>query len=62
MPTRELLSDVQRARLGAVPDMNTRELVRYYTLSEADLMAISIRRGAANWLERLSYHSALLMA
>lgn len=50
MPTRELLSDVQRARLGALPEMDARELVRHYTLSEPDLAAVGIRRGAANRL------------
>ncbi len=50
MPTRELLSESQRARLAAIPAMEERELVRYHTLSEADLKAISVRRGAANRL------------
>lgn len=50
MPTRELLSDVQRARLGEIPEMDVRQLARYYTLSEADLKAVSIRRGTANRL------------
>ena len=50
MPTRELLSDARRARLAAVPEMDGRELARHHTLSEADLTAISVRRGAANRL------------
>ncbi|MDP9458580.1 MAG: DUF4158 domain-containing protein [Actinomycetota bacterium] len=50
MPTREILSDAQRARYAALPEMDVRELVRHYTLSEADLTAVSIRRGAANRL------------
>ena len=50
MPTRELLSEAQRARLSAMPEMGQRGLVCYHTLSEADLAAASIRRGAANRL------------
>ena len=50
MPTRELLSEGQRARFTALPDMDGRELVRHHTLSEADLRAVSVRRGAANRL------------
>lgn len=45
MPTRELLSDAQRARFSALPDMDARELARHHTLSEADLTAVSIRGG-----------------
>ena len=50
MPTRELLSESQRARLTALPEMGPRELARHHTLSEADLAAVSVRRGAANRL------------
>lgn len=50
MPTHELLSEAQRVRFGAIPDMAARELARHHTLSEADLTAVSIRRGAANRL------------
>ena len=50
MPTREMLSDAQRARFSALPKMDERELVRHHTLSDADLTAISSRRGAANRL------------
>ncbi len=50
VPTREMLSDAQRARFAALPEMDGRELVRHHTLSEADLAAASIRRGAANRL------------
>ena len=50
MPTRELLSDAQRARFAEIPKMDARELARHYSLSEADLTAIGIRRGAANRL------------
>lgn len=50
MPTRELLSGVQRIHLRAIPKSNARVLARYYTLSKADLTAVSIRRGAANRL------------
>lgn len=50
MPTRELLSEAQRTRFSAIPEMSERELVRHYTLSEVDLTAVSIRRGVANRL------------
>ncbi len=50
MPTKRLLSEAQRVRLAALPEMGHRELVRHYTLSEADLAAVSVRRGAANRL------------
>lgn len=50
MPSRELLSEAQRTRLSTIPEMEERELVRYHTLSESDLAAISIRRGATNRL------------
>lgn len=50
MPTRELLSEAQRARLSEIPEMKARELARHYTLSEYDLTAVSIRRGSANRL------------
>ncbi|MDP9425858.1 MAG: DUF4158 domain-containing protein [Actinomycetota bacterium] len=50
MPTQEMLSDAQRERYAALPEMDGRALVRHYTLSEADLTAVSIRRSAANRL------------
>ena len=50
MPTKGLLSEAQRVRLAALPEMGHRELVRHYTLSEADLAAVSVRRGGANRL------------
>ncbi|MDP9424737.1 MAG: DUF4158 domain-containing protein [Actinomycetota bacterium] len=50
MPTRGLLSEGQRARFLMLPDMDGRELVRHHTLSDADLTAVSVRRGAANRL------------
>lgn len=50
MPTRELLSEAQRARLSALPEMDARELARHHTLSEADLTAVGVRRGAPNRL------------
>jgi len=50
MPTKRLLSEAQRVRLAALPEMGHRELVRHCTLSEADLAAVSVRRGAANRL------------
>ncbi len=50
MPTRGLLSEGQRARFLMLPDMDGRELVRHHTLSEAELTAVSVRRGAANRL------------
>lgn len=50
MPTRGLLSEGQRARFSALPDMDRRDLVRHHILFEADLVAVGIRRGAANRL------------
>lgn len=50
MPTHELLSSTQRDRFGGIPEMDERKLARHHTLSEADLSAVSIRRGAANRL------------
>ena len=47
MPTTRLLSEAQRVRLAALPEMGHRERVRRYTLSEADLAAVSVRRGGA---------------
>ena len=50
MPTRRLLAEAQRSRLSALLEMDARELVRHHTLSEADLTAVGVRRGAANRL------------
>ncbi len=50
MATRELLSDAQRIRFEAIPEMDGRELARHHTFSEADLTAVSIRRRTANRL------------
>lgn len=50
MPTREVLSEAQRPRFAEIPEMGERELARYHTLSEADLVAVGSRRGAANRL------------
>ena len=50
MPTRELLPKAQRARFAEISEMDARELARYHTLSEADLAAVSARRGAPNRL------------
>ena len=50
MPTRGLLSEAQRARFSAVPEMDARDLARRHTLSEADLTTVGVRRGAANRL------------
>jgi hypothetical protein len=50
VPTRELLSEAQRARFAALPEMDARELARHHTLSEVDLAAVSVRRGASNRL------------
>ena len=47
MPTRKLLSEAQRSRLSALPGIGFRELARHHTLSEADLLYVSTRRGAA---------------
>ena len=40
MPTRELLSEVQRTRFAEIPELDWRELIRHHTLSEADLTAV----------------------
>lgn len=49
MPRRSILSAAERESLLAFPDSND-ELIRHYTLSEADLSLISQRRGDANRL------------
>jgi hypothetical protein len=51
--TREVLTPAQHARLSALPEMDERELARHHTLSEADLAAVSVRRGAANRISSL---------
>lgn len=48
MATRELLSDAQRTAFERFPEMDVREMIRHYTLSEADLAAVSLKRGSAN--------------
>lgn len=48
MPTGELLSAAQRARFPAIPEMGEGESARYHTLSDADLSAVGVRRGAAD--------------
>lgn len=50
MATRELLSDAQRTAFERFPEMDVREMVRHYTLSEAELAAVSLKRGSANRL------------
>ena len=50
MPTGELLSAAQCSRLTALAEMDARGLAHHRTLSDADLTAVSIRRGAANRL------------
>jgi TnpA family transposase len=50
MATRELLFDAQRIAFERFPEMGVREMVRHYTLSEADLAAVSLKRGPANRL------------
>ncbi len=49
MPRRSLLTDAERASLLAFPSTGD-DLIRYYTLSEADLSAIRQRRGNHNRL------------
>jgi hypothetical protein len=49
MPRRSILSAAERERLLAVPD-TPEDLIRHYTLSEADLAIIRQRRGPANRL------------
>ena len=44
MPRRSILSAVERESLLAFPDSND-EMIRHYTLSEADLSLIRQRRG-----------------
>ncbi|MBA4116103.1 MAG: DUF4158 domain-containing protein [Rubrobacter sp.] len=50
MATRELLSDAQRTAFERFPEMDLREMVRHYTLSESDLAAAGPKRGSANRL------------
>ncbi|CAN5134682.1 Tn3-like element TnAs1 family transposase [soil metagenome] len=50
MATRELLSETQRTAFERFPEMDEREMVRHWTLSEADLAAASLRRTPANRL------------
>lgn len=50
MATRELLSEAQRMAFERFPEMGVREMVRHYTLSKADLAAVSLKRGSANRL------------
>ncbi len=50
MATRELLSESQRVAFERLPEMDAREMVRHYTLSEADLAAAGLKRGSANRL------------
>ena len=49
MPRRSILSTAERSSLLALPDSED-ELIRHYTLSEADLSLIRQRRGDANRL------------
>jgi hypothetical protein len=49
MPRRSILSAAERERLLRLPDTKD-ELIRHYTLSEADLSIIRQRRGSANRL------------
>jgi TnpA family transposase len=50
MAARELLSEAQRTAFERFPEMDVREMVRHFTLSEADLAVVSLRRGSANRL------------
>ncbi len=50
MPTREVLSEAHKSRFTEMPELDTREVARLYTLSDADLASVSIRRGLANRL------------
>ena len=49
MPRRSILSGAERNNLVALPDAKD-DIIRYYTLSEADLSLIRQRRGDANRL------------
>ena len=49
MPRRSILSGAERSNLVALPDAKD-DIIRYYTLSEADLSLIRQRRGDANRL------------
>ena len=49
MPRQAILSATERQNLLALPD-TTEELIRRYTLTEADLAVIHQHRGAANRL------------
>lgn len=59
MPRRTLLSPVQRADLLAFPELSRKELVWHYTLDEADIASITLRRRDEN---RLGYALQLLAA
>ena len=45
---RGLLPEAQRDRFADIAEMDTRELARHHTLSEAELAVVSVHRGAAN--------------
>ena len=49
MPRRSILSASEKESLIAIPETDE-ELIRYYTLSEADLSIIRQHRGSANRL------------
>jgi TnpA family transposase len=49
MPRRSILSAAEKQNLLALPD-GKEELIRHYTVSDADLAIIRQRRGAANRL------------
>ncbi|MBA2692397.1 MAG: DUF4158 domain-containing protein, partial [Rubrobacter sp.] len=50
MAIRELLSEAQRTAFERFPEMDVREMVRHWTLSEDDLAAAGLRRTPANRL------------
>ncbi|RAM50960.1 MAG: hypothetical protein C6Y22_13975 [Hapalosiphonaceae cyanobacterium JJU2] len=51
MPTRELLSDIQRIQFTQIPvDISNRDIVRYYTFNIDDLKVINSRRRVHNRL------------
>lgn len=51
LKTRELLTDIQRTFFYKIPSqMDERELIRYYTLSDEELQIVNQQRGDHNRL------------
>jgi hypothetical protein len=60
VPTRELLSEAQRARFSGIPEVEERELARHHTLSEARRATAGLNKGEArNALARAVFFNRL---